>query len=93
MREAPERIWLQNDPFYAFPGEGADDWEGVTWSHESINDDDIEYIRADLARLPEDYVEHLRKARYEMMSERQHGWANVIALILEWHEQQQRGGG
>jgi hypothetical protein len=42
---APERIWLQDD-------EGIDpdgDWFSATWCGEQINDEDVEYIRADLA--------------------------------------------
>lgn len=49
MTDAPERIWLQDDGDY----EGARNSmagtdTGVTWCDTQINDNDSEYIRADL---------------------------------------------
>jgi hypothetical protein len=49
---APERIWLQvgteaHQCDDDFPPHGDD----VTWQHESITECEVEYIRADLARL------------------------------------------
>ena len=53
MSDAPERIYLNVHPDDA---EGADfDDEGVTWSQDPINQNDIEYIHADKAIC---YVSH-----------------------------------
>lgn len=40
MREPHERLWLQ------WEGDGAGE---VTWCQDAINEDDIEYVRADIA--------------------------------------------
>jgi len=49
---APDIIYLQVDGDKA--GDGA--WEGITWCTEKINDNDVEYIRADRvgARQPDE---------------------------------------
>ena len=46
--KAPAKIYLQVDPEGERP-EVLDCLEGVTWCQDKINDNDVEYIRADLA--------------------------------------------
>ena len=47
MMKAPDRIYLQIDP----DGEGAFyQIDETTWCQDKINDNDVEYIRADLVK-------------------------------------------
>lgn len=46
--DAPKRIYLQHDPENT--GEPFNAAHEVTWSADRINNTDIEYIRADIAR-------------------------------------------
>lgn len=49
MTKAPGKIYLQVDP----DDEGMDDidWTAeITWCQDKINDNDVEYIRADLVK-------------------------------------------
>ena len=57
--EAPERIWLQVDPDGLCPGEW-DSLDGATWCADKINDNDVEYVRADT-------VEWLKLERDELL--------------------------
>ena len=47
-KDAPKRIYLQHDPENT--GEPFSEANEVTWCTDKINDNDIEYVRADLAR-------------------------------------------
>ena len=52
--EAPETIYLQVDPDGLCPGE-FDSLDGATWCVDQINDNDVQYIRADtIAELRKD---------------------------------------
>ncbi len=59
-----ERIWLQSDEEHGEP----------TWCEDKINDDDVEYIRADVYAQLETENERLRderdqwKERYEILA-------------------------
>lgn len=46
LKTWPERIWLQHgeDEVPAYPGPGSE----TTWCEDSINHNDIEYVRADI---------------------------------------------
>jgi len=82
MSEAPERIWASCDPFTA------------VWSsfYEQGPDfmTNVEYVRADLAGLPDDLVErvveHTSKLTTPVWTLR-----DLLRDILTWHEQQQKG--
>ncbi len=85
MREAPERIWVLRPTRLLPHGGRVEVWPfQPEWSAES-QDLDI-YIRADLARLPEDLVERLRlTARMLAPTE---GIVVLFEDILAWQEQQ-----
>ena len=55
--EAPERIWLQDDGDWQLYDHGD---EHVTWCQDKVNDNDTEYVRADLLA---EAVEALRKMK------------------------------
>ncbi len=84
MRDAPERIWLLDWPVFRHKSMwAACDEYPVDPEPDEL---DVEYIRSDLARLPEDLVERLR---HIISSQR---YVNGLYVdILAWHEQQ--GGG
>ena len=90
MSEAPERIWLVapcRDGYLAR-------WE-TQEDHDMYEKDarDVCYIRADLARLPEDLVGRLSTA-VEFDLQEQFGGDLVKRLIedvLRWHEQREGG--
>lgn len=44
-----KRIWLQWNPDGDRPANAEyQEWDGITWCQDQINDDDVMYIRADL---------------------------------------------
>lgn len=47
--DAPKRIYLQHDP--EKDGGAFKEGHEITWCTDKINDNDIEYVRADLAKL------------------------------------------
>lgn len=58
--DAPKRIWLQHDP--ENDGGPFNEAHEVTWCADKINDNDIEYVRADLHRARcEEYRAKLRE--------------------------------
>lgn len=68
MQKAPETIWLQVDP----DGESCDpeQWgieDDATWCQDKINENDIKYVRADIAEA------ELEAARAEI--------ANLLNLV------------
>ena len=47
MTKAPDKIYLQVDP----DDEGTCGWiDEITWCQDKINDNDVEYVRADLVK-------------------------------------------
>ena len=85
MNEAPERIWFDRNMRF--------DHQAPILYQSDREDDDIEYVRADLARLPEDLVERARVAVEWDLHEQFDGALvrRVLAEILVWHEQQEGG--
>ena len=90
MSEAPERIWAACDNL------------GTRWDCLDFYPDEMkstEYLRADLAGLPEGLVERLTISHEELSAAHPSEFAFQIDVaklllrdILAWHEQQ-RGGG
>ncbi len=92
MADAPEKIWLQRpcrDP--------ENEWCGdVTWCADKQNEDDTEYVRADLANGPEpvepDWLQHPAKdwkgvdgaIAWHFIDRHADGWADVGRMMNEW---------
>lgn len=71
---APARIWLQD--------EGSMDWDW-TWCADKINDDDVAYVRADLAassetRLREALEEVLRRTEGRILAPPGEDWVPAL---------------
>lgn len=81
MNEAPERIWFDRNMRL--------DHQAPILYQSDREDDDIEYIRADLARLPEELIERLVGATNDGFDD-QSAWS-LFNDILAWHEQQEGG--
>ena len=54
--EAPERIWLQDDGDWQLYDHGD---EHVTWCQDKVNDNDTEYVRADLLAEAVEALEYI----------------------------------
>jgi hypothetical protein len=64
---------------------------GFTGTPELRHPDDVEYLRADLAGLPEDLVERVVEYASDLNTPL---WTlrDLLREILRWHEQQKGGG-
>lgn len=68
QRTAPERIWLQVDPDIDAADTDFHDQDEVTWADDDIGENDVPYVRVDLAAapvVPEGWIAAVKDLRKE----------------------------
>lgn len=83
MKGIPEKIWLQADPEYQNPQQFDAD---ITWCEDQINNNDIEYVRADSVRVEIERLTKIAKLTRDFFDETNETLGLLHMALCEYEE-------